>query len=480
MSGVHRGSVQPAPTLRSAIDSLREAVRLRQVVPVIGPEALTVRIKGVDGIQREAPFYRLVAERLLEQNGLGVDLLDAHSAAWDLHRASATVIGHSRVPAARLRRSIAAVIRELTAQVQPAGALASIAKMNCFDLVVCLTPDELVLKALATSQPAVIVEVRSYAPRADSSQDPDIPTSRIGAIRLFHPLGRAEAATEFAIHEEDALEYLYRFRDEGERRAKELLTALRCSDLLFLGCGLPDWMGRGLMRLVNDQRLSASERTMEFFCASARDAALTGFLDRFSPNSTVFPWEPNEFISEISGWCEASSNSRAASYFVPESRTNACARSPSVFISYASENREAAQRLAEELQRIGFGDIWLDRRRLVAGDDWSLRIDEAIDTCDYFVPLLSHEADQRREGVFWEEWRKALARSLRINDCFILPVGIDALPPAQMRYERIFNGVTRSFSELHLTHAPIGALGGEASDQFQRRVLSFICGAGRG
>jgi hypothetical protein len=468
---------EPSPTtqsLRSAIDSLRESLRLRQVIPIVGPDLLSVRATQSDGSHREVLFYRLVAETLLAQYGLPTDVLESPNTMWDLHRATAAILARSGTSTARLRRSVSSTIRELEQKAQPAGALAALAGLTCFDLFVCLTPDELLRRALAEQQPGVTIAVNSYAPRADSSQTVDIPPSATGRIRLYHPLGRAEAAIEFAVHEEDALEYFHRFHGESERRAKNLLTELHKKDRLFLGCGLPDWMGRGLMRLVNDQRLSSSERTMEFFCAPVRDAALTGFLDRFSPNSIIFPWEAGEFVEELGtlmGDVKVSADPKPRPRPTP---TASDKRQPSAFVSYASQDAAAARRIAESLVQTGFGVVWLDQKVLITGDDWSSRIDDAIDSCDFFVPVLSQQADQRREGVFWEEWRKAVRRSMRINDAFLLPVGIDEHPPGSMPYERIFSGITKVFRGPHLLHAPDGQLSADGRDQLARRVQGFL------
>ena len=88
---------------------------------------------------------------------------------------------------------------------------------------------------------------------------------------------------------------------------------------------------------------------------------------------------------------------------------------PTVFVSYASENAEAARRIADTLIKTGFSDVWLDKKRLIVGDDWSDRIDEAISKCDFFLPIISKEADDRREGVFWAEWEAALNRARSIK-----------------------------------------------------------------
>jgi hypothetical protein len=120
----------------------------------------------------------------------------------------------------------------------------------------------------------------------------------------------------------------------------------------------------------------------------------------------------------------------------------------------------------------GFSDIWLDQKKLIAGDEWSQRIDEAINNCDFFIPILSREANSRREGVYWEEWDKALERSRRIPDEFIVPVGIDVAPPSNSAYPRISNTFAKFFTR-HLAHAPDGNFSGKGLDEFRERVRRF-------
>jgi hypothetical protein len=282
------------------------------------------------------------------------------------------------------------------------------------------------------------------------------------AARVFFPLGRSAAGTRLAIHEEDALEFIYKFQEDGVRRAPNLLTELRSRDLLLLGCNLPDWLGRGFLRLANESRLSSQDKKMEFFAADAQDPALNSFLSRFNPNASVFPWSPQEFISGLERW---SCPRRAARICVARAGRRAKRNKPRKRFERTDrvrqlrgEDVEAARRLAQSLAALGFADVWLDKRKLIAGDDWSDHIDEAIEHCDFFMPVLSRQADQRREGVFWEEWRKAVTRAMRVNDAFLLPVGIDVTQPDRTGYDRIFNGFTGEFRRLHLLHAPQGAL----------------------
>ena len=367
----------------------------------------------------------------------------------------------------RLRRCVSSTIKRLAAQVRAAPLLQRLVRLQAFDLYVCLTPDDLLVDALQRL-PGCAVDIGAFAPTADSSQPVDIP-ARGGAVRVFFPLGRSAAGTRLAIHEEDALEYFYKFQEDGARRAPNLLAELRSHDLLLLGCSLPDWLGRAFLRLANEMRLSSPEKKMEFFAADAQDVLLNSFLARFNPNACVFPWSPQEFIAELETLCTAVPRAAAAAA-VPVSGAR---QQPTVFVSYASEDRDAARRLADTLLQAGFGDVWFDQHKLVAGDDWSDRIGEAIEHCDFFMPVLSRQADRRREGVFWEEWRKAVVRAMRVNDSFVLPVGIDDTAPDHSAYERIFTGFTCDFRRIHLLHAPQGCLSPEDQQALRGRCERF-------
>jgi hypothetical protein len=161
---------------------------------------------------------------------------------------------------------------------------------------------------------------------------------------------------------------------------------------------------------------------------------------------------------------------------VPSVRPRDGETAPSAFVSYASEDADAALRITQALKALGFGKVWLDREALIPGDHWPGRIEDAIGNCDFFVPLLSRQADRRREGVYWEEWRRAMARSLRVKDDFMLPIGIDAEPPLRAGYAEIFTGWTRPLAELHLLHAPQGHLSDADREQLARRVRAFVTG----
>jgi hypothetical protein len=101
-------------------------------------------------------------------------------------------------------------------------------------------------------------------------------------------------------------------------------------------------------------------------------------------------------------------------------------RPPSVFLSYASEDRQAAQAIRDALPSLGL-EVWYDESALNGGDAWDQKIRRQIRECDFFMPVVSAQTEARHEGYFRREWRLAVERTLDMADdhTFLLPVVID-------------------------------------------------------
>jgi hypothetical protein len=70
-----------------------------------------------------------------------------------------------------------------------------------------------------------------------------------------------------------------------------------------------------------------------------------------------------------------------------------------VFLSYASEDAEAAQKLSDELRAAGI-EVWFDQTELRGGDAWDQMIRRQIKGCYLFVPIISANTQSREEGYF--------------------------------------------------------------------------------
>jgi hypothetical protein len=112
---------------------------------------------------------------------------------------------------------------------------------------------------------------------------------------------------------------------------------------------------------------------------------------------------------------------------------------PTVFLSYASEDRQAARRIGDALPAYGL-EIWYDESELGGGDAWDQKIRKQIRDCDYFMALVSAQTEARHEGYFRREWRLAVERTLDMADdhTFLLPIVIDDTDQAAARVPEKF------------------------------------------
>ena len=122
-----------------------------------------------------------------------------------------------------------------------------------------------------------------------------------------------------------------------------------------------------------------------------------------------------------------------------------------MFLSYASEDAQAAGRIADALRTAGI-EVWFDRNALRGGDEWDRKIRREIKDCALFVPIISANSEARHEGYFRLEWDLADQRSHMIarGRPFLVPVGLD-----ETRAEDA--GVPDSFQRVQWTRLPGGA-----------------------
>ena len=138
---------------------------------------------------------------------------------------------------------------------------------------------------------------------------------------------------------------------------------------------------------------------------------------------------------------------------------------PTVFLSYATEDRPAARSIREALQGLGV-EVWYDESALDGGDAWDQKIRRQIRACDFFMPVISAQSAARPEGYFRREWRLAVERTLDMADdhLFLLPVIIDNTTEAGAR-------VPEKFLSVQWTKVP-GGHANAALEGLARRVVS--------
>jgi TolB-like protein/Tfp pilus assembly protein PilF len=135
-----------------------------------------------------------------------------------------------------------------------------------------------------------------------------------------------------------------------------------------------------------------------------------------------------------------------------------------VFLSYASQDSDAAKRICDALRAAGI-EVWFDQSALRGGDVWDQAIRKQIKACVLFIPVLSKHTHDRVEGYFRLEWKLAIDRSHLIapDQTFLLPVAIDNTREDDER-------VPDKFRDVHWTRLP----GGETPSAFVEGVRRLV------
>src|SRR4051812_43142766 len=135
-----------------------------------------------------------------------------------------------------------------------------------------------------------------------------------------------------------------------------------------------------------------------------------------------------------------------------------------VFLSYASQDSEAAKKICDALRAAGV-EVWFDQSELGGGDAWDQKIRRQIQECALFVPVVSAATEERHEGYFRLEWDLAEQRThlMARGVPFLLPVVIDKTSEARAV-------VPDRFREVQWFKLP----GGEPTPDFVARVQRLI------
>ena len=135
-----------------------------------------------------------------------------------------------------------------------------------------------------------------------------------------------------------------------------------------------------------------------------------------------------------------------------------------VFLSYASQDAEAAEKISGAL-RAGGIEVWFDKSELRGGDAWDRQIRQQIHECRLFIAVISARTEARDEGYFRREWRLAVERAgdMAEDKAFVVPVVIDGTSERSAR-------VPNPFKHVQWTRLPSGV----TSPTFVARIAALL------
>ena len=108
-----------------------------------------------------------------------------------------------------------------------------------------------------------------------------------------------------------------------------------------------------------------------------------------------------------------------------------------IFLLYARQDEATVHRLYRRLVRDG-ADVWMDRAKLLPGQNWAMEIHNAIYSSDITIACLTKQFHQQG-GYRHEELKIALRRanSLPSGQIFLIPARLEAceLPEPLARWQ---------------------------------------------
>jgi hypothetical protein len=436
------------PVASESWDDLFAYIRDGVLVPVIGPQLLVV-----DADRPGQTLFEAVAERLAARYHLAIP---AGSRLTDAVSAVLQASGHEENQ--RLYRVINDIVASVATRVpDPLRQLATISDLRVF---VSTTPDRLLIQALDEVRFGGQARTRdaSFSPnQSTADQQRHARPPREDETVVFRLFGQACSTPQYAIHDEDYLEWLHALVSDAARLPDWVAYRLRDQPLLFIGCDVPDWLGRFFVRMSSNARLSMS--TKQFFFVGptqAFDRSLSQFLSTHCGRmcAQILDMDPAAFVNELhSRW--AATRPVVAAATATGQADGGGSTPGSIFISYVREDAAAARRLADVISSLG-GDVWLDDRALQAGDDWEQSILSGIRRgVRLFVPMISANTEAREEGYVFREWSEAVERARSIpKRRFIVPVVIDG---AYAGNPNTYTQIPEMFRQFQFGHAPEGA-----------------------
>jgi hypothetical protein len=409
-------------------DQLLQFIEDGRVIPVVGQDLLRVTIDG-----ETTSLYCWLAEKLAEYLEVPAEGIPETGALHEVASRFLAQGGELEDIYPALKSLVPP--REKMAVPEP---LLELARIRPFKLFVSTTFDPLLEMALNQVRFGGQPRTRVFAYSPNAVEDLDQPIEEMDRPTVFHLFGRLSAVPDYAVTDEDTLEFVHSLQSESHR-PNLLLDEVSRGQILLIGGNFPDWLARFFLRIARRERLwMARGKTDIVADAHMRDdPSLVAFLQRFSARTKIFQGGGAvEFVAELARrWAERHPEQDATASPPPEPAARVIGDplemlAGSIFLSYASEDRPAVDALRQQLEAAGV-DVWFDRQALQAGDDYEAKIKRNIENASLFVPILSRSTLTTQRRFFRIEWDHAekVAVQVPANQRYIIPVVIDDVAP---------------------------------------------------
>lgn len=426
-----------------------------KVIPVIGPELITLEDPETGST---VSLYQYLAPRLAQ--ALGLPDPGRHT--------SINGVACEHLLAGGSRADIYDELRDILDRFDcPANsALLDLARITDFRLIISSVFDHQLARALKTVRSDF--EPKAHVIAYHPSEAIDVPEN-IGNTLLFHILGDYHTSQDFAVWEEDYMEFICKLI-EHQDTLERLFRLLKNRQLLLLGSPASDWIVRFFLRVARQTRLSDRGATAPGEYLAERganlEAPLVFFFDKLIQATRVIDGDPTVFVRELyQRWSEQYGQAASDEEFL--SRLPVEMPKDSVFISYASDNRAAALALGRSLHAAGI-PIWLDKGRLQAGENYETSLEAAVRVhSSFFISLISAETEADTERTRYVHKERDWAAGRHVDGfIYYIPVAIHPEPPNGWKPV----AEPECFSRIHYHKLP----NGQANPDFIRHIRQLV------
>lgn len=382
-----------APFTNDDWDSLLDHMANRHVLPVIGPALVTV---AQEGVQRS--LYEVLAQPLAGKLGLP-------AGTWlNTMQVAREAVSHG-VASGKVWDALKSLLRSRN---EPGPGLLALAAIDCFDLYIASTPDELMARALRATRPGFdeLKQVFYFCDRGRASPHPAAPPrkdvsaqlqqyancdlpSQLAGVTLYQVMSSLHAPNA-PVWEEDYMEYICTLLEKSAA-VENLLGQLRSRDLLLIGAPSEDWILRFFLRVARGKRLSEDAPTARHCLAEARteqSAPMLFFFEQATRLTRVIDGDPVSFALKLQQrWTQRAQPLQTRDDFFK--RVGERCPNGGVFISYAREDIDRVEELARALHAADV-PVWLDKRELETGGNYDRALQAEIkQACCLFVSVVS-------------------------------------------------------------------------------------------
>jgi hypothetical protein len=393
-----------------------------RVIPVLGPDLLVLDDDS------HALLYGLLAERLAEY----LEVPSSGSSAHDsLNAVACRYLAQGNDPEDLYSALKAVMPADDELPVPP--PLLKLAEIRSIRTFVTITFDSLLERAINQVRFGGQSKTRvlAYTPNRTEDLAPDFASTDQPIV--FHLFGKLSAVPDYAVTEEDTLEFIHSLQNDA-KRPQRLFDELNQAHLFIVGCSITEWLARFFLRISRRERLLLARGKTDIVADSRvrEDAGLVMFLQQFKTGTKIFPGGGAvEFVNELhERWKARHPSPKIGMTPIAPGAPAPRMEDGAVFLSYASEDAVEAQRVRDALERVGV-DVWFDKVRLDSGDDYELKIKREIEKCSLFVPVISRQCLTPSRRFFRIEWNYAQHVALQVPPSmqFVLPVAIDDISP---------------------------------------------------